>query len=191
MAVVFDFDGVLVNTLQENINAINAFSKKYDFPEMDRAAYIGMLDVNFTEYWQMMLGAQTSEFLADLHHYPRPHPILITGMREVLIDFKPPIVSSNHSSLINSVLRANGVTLPVYGVELDPSKVRKLTRLKNRPDIFVTDTTGDVKEGKTAGYTVIAVTWGFTPRESLEISKPHAIVNTPHELREAILYFSL
>ena len=191
MTVVFDYDGVLVNTLRANIDAINAFSEKYEFPKMDEEAYIRMLDANFAEYWQMLLGASSSSFMEDLHTYNRPHPVLLTGMKDLLLELKPPIVSSNHSSLINAVLNANGIHLPVYGVEQDPSKVRKLTKLQKRPDIFVTDTTGDVREGKLAGYTVIAVTWGFMPRASLERSQPHAIVTTPHELREAILHFSL
>jgi len=191
MVVAFDYDGVLVNTLEANISAINAFSGKYEFPEMDTQAYIRMLDANFAEYWQMLLGARSSEFMADLHAYPRPHPPLVSGMREVLLELQPPIVSSNHSSLIQTTLRANGLSLAVYGVEQDSSKIRKLTRLRNRPDIFVTDTTGDVREGKAAGYTVIAVTWGFTPRSSLEESGPHAIVTSPQELRDAILHFSI
>ena len=183
MSLVFDFDGVLVDTLQANIEAINAFSRKYKFPRMTVAVYTRMLDHNFTEYWQMMLGAHAKYFLNDLHTYPRPHPQLIPHMRELLLDFKPAIVSSNTSHLIRHVLQDNHVHVPVYGVDDHPSKIVKLLRLAVEPNVFVTDTAGDVLEGKRAGYFVIAVTWGFTPVAVMRKSQPHAIVNTPHELR--------
>ena len=183
MSIVFDFDGVLVDTLQANIEAINAFAGKYGFPPMTERTYVGMLDHNFTEYWQMLLGARAREFLTDLHLYPRPHPILVPHMRELLLDFKPALVSSNTSHLIRSVLRDNHVHVPVYGVDDHPSKTVKLGRLAVEPNVFVTDTAGDVVEGKHAGYFVIAVTWGFTPLDVLRKSQPHAIAHTPHELR--------
>jgi len=183
MSLVFDFDGVIVNTLHANIDAINAFADKYDFPLMTTDAYVRMLDHNFTDYWHMMLGAQARAFLSDLHNYPRPHPELVEGMRDILLDFKPAIVSSNTGHLIRHVLRDNDITIPVYGVDDHPSKVVKLGRLAKEPNVFVTDTAGDVIEGKHAKYFVIAVTWGFTPLTTLRKSQPHAIVSTPEELR--------
>jgi phosphoglycolate phosphatase-like HAD superfamily hydrolase len=184
VVLAFDFDGVLVNTLRENIDAINAYAARYEFPVMDEAAYVRMLDANFIEYWHMLLGARARDFLTDLHHHPRPHPTLLPEMRELLLEKKPVIVSSNYGSLITAVLAAHGVTLAVYGAETDSSKIRKLTRLKACPNVFVTDTAGDIIEGRSAGYTVIAVTWGFSPRATLEKAQPHHIVHTPRELRE-------
>lgn len=186
MSLVFDFDGVLVDTLEANIEAINAFASKYAFPRMTHATYTRMLDHNFTEYWQMLLGTRAKNFMRDLHAYPRPHPTLVPHMRELLLDFKPAIVSSNHSNLIKHVLHENHVSVPVYGVDDHPSKLVKLGRLATEPNVFVTDTAGDVLEGKRAGYFVIAVTWGFTSVAVLRKSQPHAIVNTPHELRELL-----
>jgi phosphoglycolate phosphatase-like HAD superfamily hydrolase len=190
MVLVFDFDGVVVNTLEDNRKAINAFAQKYGFTPLDVASFVTMQDSNFAEYWQHLLGERVEAFLTDLHHYPRPHPQLEESIRALLVDFSPAIVSSNTSTLIHRVLRENGVHLAVYGIDNHPSKVVKLTRLRedspSESNVFVTDTVGDIIEGKEAGYYVIAVTWGFTKREALEKSKPHAIVDTPQELREII-----
>jgi phosphoglycolate phosphatase-like HAD superfamily hydrolase len=107
-------------------------------------------------------------------------------MRELLLTHKPVIVSSNHSALIREVLLRHGITLPIYGVEEEPSKVRKLSRLRREPALFVTDSTGDILEGKQANYVVIAVSWGFTPVDALARAKPHRLVHTPRELQHAI-----
>ena len=48
------------------------------------------------------------------------------------------------------------------------------------------DTLGDIKEAHHLGVSVIAVTWGYQFRDSLEQANPLAIVNTTKELIELI-----
>ena len=187
MALVFDFDGVLVDTRNENMQTINNLAQKYRFEPLNAESYRNMTAYNFYEYWQMFLGTQSKDFFADLRWQPRPHPDLLPGMKTILEAHQPSIVSSNFSDIIRSVLAKNGITVPVYGGDVDMSKVRKLNHIKGEPDVFVTDTAGDVFEGKQAGYTIIAVTWGFNTRDMLLRSKPHHIVQTPHELHEELL----
>jgi phosphoglycolate phosphatase len=186
MSLVFDFDGVIVDTRDDNIKAINKLSKKYGFEPMTVESYTAMLGYNFTHYWEMLLGKACKSFMRDLHAVPRPHPRINPGVKEMLLNFRPAIVSSNSGSLIREVLKKEGIELPIYGVEYNPSKIEKLGKLRGEHNVFVTDTAGDVLEGKKAGYFVIAVTWGFTDEKSLAKVQPHAIVRAPEELRQIL-----
>lgn len=182
MALVFDFDGVIVDTKLDNIAAINVLAPRYGFDPIQLDQYISMASCNFYEYWQMLLGQHAEAFFSDLRMMPRAQPRIVDGMLDVLVVHRPAIVSSNFTELIKGVLASTNLSLDVYGGDFEPSKVRKLGMLSKEPDVFVTDTVGDVQEGKAAGYRVIAVTWGVNTREMLEKSAPHSIVATPQEL---------
>ncbi len=57
-----------------------------------------------------------------------------------------------------------------------------------RPDeaVLVGDSPFDLRAGRAAGLTTIAVTWGFFPRPVLERERPDMIVDTVPELRAAL-----
>ena len=52
--------------------------------------------------------------------------------------------------------------------------------------IFITDTLGDIEEGKKCGVKSIAVTWGYHPIETLKKGEPYKIISEQHELIDAI-----
>lgn len=56
--------------------------------------------------------------------------------------------------------------------------------LKTEPagTFFISDTVGDITEGKDFGFKTIAVTWGFHSRELLRQSSPDYIIESPEEL---------
>jgi phosphoglycolate phosphatase len=186
VALAFDFDGVLVDSRADNIEAINTLARKYSFEPMSVDAYNNMLLFNFYEYWQMLLGAHAKEFFADLHFMPRKTPQLLPGMHDLMLTYRPVIVSSNYSMLIREAIALPAETIAIYGGDQDVSKVRKLHKLKHIPDVFVTDTVGDIREGKQAGYTIIAVTWGFNSKELLVAEKPEFLVEHPEELHAVL-----
>jgi phosphoglycolate phosphatase len=189
MALAFDYDGVLVDVREDNIAVINAFAAKYGFEPITMQQYNSSLQYNFYDYWQMLLGEKAQAFFEDLHALPREPARLLPGMQKILTAHKPIIISSNVTYLIQTTLKAHDINLEVYGGDIEKSKVVKLSKYKAEPDVFVTDTAGDVKEGKEAGYIVIAVSWGFNTLEQLEASQPHKIVHTPQELHEALLLY--
>ena len=187
MSIVFDFDGVIVDSRSENIATLNALAAKYGYEPITLERYTAMTQHNFYEYWQMLLGEHAKEFFTDIHMISRAPGTLLPGMKEILLAHTPIIVSSNATPIIKNTLSKYDIALDVYGGDIDPSKVRKLGKVKQEPAIFVTDTPGDVHEGKIAGYTCIAVTWGFAPHEMLIASRPEHIVHTPQELHELLL----
>lgn len=60
----------------------------------------------------------------------------------------------------------------LQGIGLDPAK----------GSFFITDTSGDVREGKEAGIKTIATTWGYHTKEELVEAKPDYIVDDVQQL---------
>jgi phosphoglycolate phosphatase-like HAD superfamily hydrolase len=186
MAIVFDYDGVLVDARQDNIEALNLLAPKYGFTPFTFETYCEMNKENFYQYWDAKLGDRAAAFYKDLHALPRQKAHLLPGMREILLEHKPAIVSSNFTILIQRTLAENNVALEVFGGEQESSKTKKLLRLKHAPDIFVTDTAGDILEGREAGYIIIAVTWGYNNFETIIKAKPHYVVHSPQQLQRKL-----
>ena len=47
---------------------------------------------------------------------------------------------------------------------------------------YVGDTTGDIREAKTAGVRTVAVAWGWHSRERLAAVRPDHLVDKPQDL---------
>jgi phosphoglycolate phosphatase len=108
----------------------------------------------------------------------RRHPVLI--------------VTSNRSDIVEDFLsqaRITGVR-EILGGDKGKSKVPKLTAAlaayPHERAWFVGDTVGDVIEGRDAGVTTVAVTWGWHTEEQLLASAPDHLVHTPRELERLL-----
>jgi pyrophosphatase PpaX len=72
----------------------------------------------------------------------------------------------------------------------DPAPVLHALELLGRTAeraCYVGDAPFDLQAARAAGVGAIGVTWGFFSRETLEAQEPDLIVDTPHELLEAVL----
>ena len=105
------------------------------------------------------------------------------------------IVSSTPTSSIRTILDREGVSAcftDILGNDVHKSKVVKINMLlekhKVSPNdaVFITDTVGDILEGRVCGVKSIAVTWGFHEEKTLQKSKPTKMVSTPEDLLKAI-----
>jgi phosphoglycolate phosphatase len=179
--VVFDFDGTLYDSEAEVWRTIS-FQKRFA-PELAviktrqdlRDIYRG----NFYEEvcrWNRMPIKQAPALARRMRKcfvrdYSAP---IIPGIKAVIKalskGFQLAVVSSNYGSAMRKLLRRDGIEkyfVAVSGAESGKSKkdriVALLKRRHVRPEqaVYVTDTTGDVKESRKAGLEVIAVGWGF------------------------------
>ena len=53
--------------------------------------------------------------------------------------------------------------------------------------MYVTDTSGDVREAASVDIPSVGVTWGYHPRQTLERANPRSIVDTPQALVEFLI----
>jgi len=193
--VMFDFDGVLVNTLDMAL-AINQEIR----PAMTREEYLHKHEGNVLAAFDTLSDAMQSgiDFFAEYHKRLRHHeviPALAEVIRDLARRYVLVIVSSTSTQIIREYLTQQRLEVyfdDILGKDVAPSKTTKLTmvcaqhRLVPAECAFITDTLGDLREAAAAGVPAIAVTWGYHPAETLARGNPAPLVHTPDQLRKVI-----
>ncbi len=200
---MFDFDGVLVDTLglcyeiNKELNphlGIDSYTTLYDgnvYETIQSAAKSGMNWVFHSK----------DEF--DQKYYVRARELRIPAelkdvVRELSASFSLAIVSSTPSPAIAEILEKEGLRecfAEILGADVHTSKVIKIQSLLDsyhcapEETVLITDTTGDIGEARAAGVASIAVSWGFHGKDKLQKADPYAVVDTVPELLGSIRGF--
>jgi len=198
--IMFDFDGVLIHTgdlllrLQREANPhlpddyFGAMSHGNFHENLERAIREGDYKVQpdwDEKYSQGILELGTHDVIREL----------ITFLSRT---YRLTIVSSSPSAYIEKVLEKENIRNcfdDILGSDVHTSKIVKIKSLLEKyavapsDTIFITDTSGDIKEGNACGVLSIGVTWGLHKRETLIECEPFAVVDTVPELEHAIEQF--
>jgi len=192
--VIFDFDGVLVDTLimcheiSKEVNKdlpLSAFRDLFNgniFDSIESNPNVEQHPQFFEHYEEQSRELTIPESLKDL--------VAKLSKKHTLA-----IVLATPSGLITKILEQTGMSQyfsDILGRDIHTSKVVKnkmlLEKYKINPGntVFITDTAGDVYEARECEIPSIAVTWGYQEEESLRKAKPEKIVSAPEDLLKAI-----
>lgn len=195
----FDFDGVVVDTKDL---CYRLFIESTPHATMDD--YIALFHGNI--YEELLKLGHTPEFLAkdtERHFRRYAEHILdvppVDGMRELLSELarsgESVVVTSSKDDLVIEWFKRHGFhayVSRVMGKDTHHSKREKFRLLFDEharvPDdcVFVTDTTGDIREAREEGVPSVAVSWGFMTPEMLAKENPFHIAHSVQDLRQAI-----
>lgn len=198
--VIFDFDGVLVNTTDLNFR----ISKSVN-PEMSKEYYHALSLGNFHENIKKATKddgyvvhpewiTKYCEGLLEL----TTHDIIRNLVKDISASHRLAIVSSTYSSNIRDFLKQEGIEHlfeDILGSDVHVSKTIKIQKLLDEYSIspekalFITDTLGDIREGNECKVSSIGVTWGTHENEILKLGDPFSIVDTVPELESEISRF--
>lgn len=196
---LFDFDGVLVDSLAFYEQAVNRCLTALGAPPLEsRQEYLDIFEDNFYEGIRKK-GVDVEAFmavsaaLAPELDYSLVQPV--AGLAPVLAalaaDHELLVISSNAAEVIRPLLDRFGIArhfADVLGLEFTLSKVAKIrhamARFASEPDdtYYIGDTAGDIREAREAGVRAVAVTWGWHTREKLARVDPDVIVDAPADL---------
>ncbi len=200
--VMFDFDGVLADSLDSFCAAMEAAFAGIGRPDLaTREQVLSLLDDNwFASLARAGVTAAEARTLEDifaaalsppalLHCFPGvPAMLERLARRHLLI-----VITSSTAAIVNGFLAAHQLSgiEQVMGAEVDTSKVRKIERVVAAHERaacywYVGDTTGDILEGRKAGVRTIGVTWGWHGARRLRTVSPDHLVDTPLKLAEII-----
>lgn len=203
--IIFDYDGVLADTLDDLIQfgqeACNQLGVNHVVTKDD----LSNLEVmSFATYGRACKVPEPliDEFVRislNLFAEKASPPAIFDGVSEVIQHFsskhKIAIVTTNSSQNVHAFLTQHGLDSlvhAVYGVDTPGSKAQKISiareRFANNGEavFMIGDALSDVRAAKEAGVTSIAVTWGHQSLETLQRGEPDFVVNYPSELIEAI-----
>lgn len=191
--VIFDFDGVLANTTELNykihkdVNGNLTWEKFQQFSEVNFFEGMGkaikdekyIIPPKFFEIYEKNLS------LINIHD------ILRDSILELRKKYRLAIVSACRSDSISNFLQKQNIRNcfdDILGIDNHTSKVVKIKSLLEKykvlpkDAVFVTDTLGDILEGKSCGIYSIAVTWGLHSKETLKKGAPSKIIDEPSDL---------
>ena len=196
---LFDFDGVLVDSLSLYEKSVNICLERIGKPLIaSREEFLDLFEDNFFSAIATR-GVDVGEFMAASkavtpaldYGVVRPVTELIPVLAELKKRHGLIIISSNSSFAIRLMLAKFGFDPffdDVLGADFNFSKIEKILYAMGHfganggHTFYVCDTAGDVREAREAGVKTVAVTWGWHPRERLERARPDAIIETPEDL---------
>lgn len=196
-AIIFDFDGVIVDTFNFSYGIYKQvqptlteeqFRSWFNgniYDKLDQDEKQNIPQVSDEDFWPA--------YVASIENQA-PNSYLAAAIKKFSQQYKLFIVSSTETEVIKTYLDKflPGIFIKIYGADIEKSKVKKIQMLcaeyELSPDecIFVTDTTGDIVEGRKAGVKSIAVSWGFHSAVSLASESPLAIVDRPESLYKTV-----
>jgi phosphoglycolate phosphatase len=193
--IMFDFDGVLVDTL------LTCFTVSQEVNEdMSLEEYKGFFEGNI--YNAIRKNGEPRKINTDfINRYSTLTRTLTvpSELKQVLktlaTNYIFTVVSSTQAVLIREILERESLAEyfdDILGSDVHKSKVVKIQMIlekyaiKSQNCAFVTDTLGDIKEAQECSVPSIAVTWGFHDPQTLQKGNPAYIVDTPEELLEAV-----
>jgi len=190
--IIFDFDGVIVNTCQLSIEINKEIFEDLDFSEIQDWAEGNVFEKKFRDGYT---GDHENYYY---QHYSQRIKSLepVLGMKGVFeemkkMGYKLAVVSSSFSDVIEKFLKDNGLDeyfVEIMGKDVSPSKVAKFKmifekhNIKAKETLIVTDSVGDVKEAKEVKMKTIGVTWGIHEKERLERAKADFIAENVEEI---------
>ena len=205
--VIFDYDGVLADTLDDLLVFGQAACNKLGVKHLVTRDDLSNLQVmSFASYGR---ACQVPEHLVDefvkiclnLFAEKKSPPAIFAGLSDVIrrlsVNHVIAIVTTNSSQNVNAFLvkhRLDNLVHAVYGVDSPGSKAQKISMAQNRllekrtqESVFmVGDSLSDILAAKEASVTSIAVTWGHQSLENLLRGNPDYLVSSPHDLIEVI-----
>jgi len=196
---LFDFDGVLVDSLDVYEKTVTDCLKKMNQPlTRGREEFLELFEGNFYESL-VKKGVDLNEFikasvdiLAQVNLKDiKPIAAVVPVVRELQTKHTLLVVSSNESSSIKESLELfhyNGYFQEILGSDFMFSKKEKILYAIKKYHVapqdiyYIGDTTGDIKEGKQAGIKTVGVSWGWHSKEKMASAKPDYLFDTPQEL---------
>ncbi|OGI15103.1 MAG: hypothetical protein A3E38_00570 [Candidatus Moranbacteria bacterium RIFCSPHIGHO2_12_FULL_54_9] len=202
-AIIFDFDGTLVDIEPLFIEVFNALAPEFryapllpdDIPEIKklgaREFIQRRLKIPFWKIWKLERRGK-EEYRRRMEHIG-----LFPGMKEVVEQlrnggYRVGILSSNASSTVSDLVKKFDMEVDfisqsaIFGKARAIRKTLKKENLDIAAVIYVGDEVRDVEACREIGVDMLAVTWGLNEKESLILAgAPTA--DTPEELLSRLL----
>jgi phosphoglycolate phosphatase len=196
---LFDFDGVLVDSLEVYERRVKLCLEKIGSPIIrSREDFLVLFEDNFYE-GIVKKGIDLAAFInasrtiptQDDYDQMAPFTPILPVLQELKKNNILTIISSNISKVIHAIFSRygfNGCFREVLGADFGYSKEEKILlamrrfQMEKESTYYVGDTVGDIKEARLAGVKTVAVTWGWHNKERLETVSPDYLIETPDDL---------
>lgn len=199
--LLFDYDGVIADSLDIIWECFDKINKKYNFfPFKNKieltkiwdqnlfksVSKLGISTINLVKFYKEWV-----DLLIQNNEKVKPFVGLKSILKKLSKNNYLTIISSNDYEVVSDFLKRNSLFNYfnlILGVEKGRSKRKKLKLVLNEFKIpknrtyFITDTIGDLKEVRDFGIKTVAVTWGYHDKNKLQKENPDFLIETPKGL---------
>ena len=194
--ILFDFDGVIVNSCQMSYEINREYFSDIQFSELQDWAegnvFTKKLRDDFDEKSEAYYFEQYSRRIVEL--------VPVEGMENIfkeldLQGYQLIVVSSADEASIRKYFVEHNLDkyfIEIMAKDTHTSKVEKFKmvfkkyKIKPSETLIVTDTTGDVKEAREVKMKAIGVIWGLHEKERLEKNGTDFIAENPNDILAGI-----
>ncbi len=204
--ILFDFDGVIVDSIEIFSNAVNAAGNELRqpvvfFPEDLRSIrYMSIPEIvkkaNVDPALTDQFIAGIDKFLLNRTNEFSVFPDMPVVLKELSRLAHIGIVSATPVAVISKVIDNHSLTEYIdiiAGGDQPGSKAKKINAIRESNDspvnktCIVGDTVSDIEQGKLAGVTTVAVNWGWHSAEWIRRFSPNFEAKTPLDLLDLIV----
>jgi phosphoglycolate phosphatase len=192
--IMFDFDGVIAGSLDEQCRACVETLRARGFADLATPAQF--LDFTETNWLAALADAGVPEDVVEeleeaFGAIPSPDlfPEMVAVIERLAAAHPVVVITSSRTSVVEGILAEHGVrgVVEVLGGEQEASKTRKIRSVRRRfgeplPAWYACDTVGDVLEARAAGVGTVGVAWGWHEVERLRRVKPDRMAHAPSDL---------
>ncbi|GAB4503411.1 MAG: HAD family hydrolase [Anaerolineales bacterium] len=199
--ILFDFDGVLADTLDDLLQfgqqACDALGVTHTATQADLDA----LEVMSFATYGLQMGVPESlvddfvRICIDKFNHKETPPAMFEGLADVIRKLSEKhdiaVITGNASQTVQAFLTAHRLerhVRAIFGLDMPGSKVAKIEQARasftagNETVWMVGDSTSDIRAAKEAAVKSIAVSWGHQSVERLSRAGPDYLVHSPEEL---------
>jgi len=199
--IIFDFDGVLADTLDDMLNFAQAVCTELGVNRIPTPTDLDALEtMSFVEYGKQLGVPATliDEFVSRClkRFIEKPHPPKIfLGMAEVVEQLSNhhvlAIVTGNTTPAVENFLIENGILQyisAIFAVDQPGSKMEKILKAKSQLAMdkdevyYVGDAVSDIHAARQVSVKSVAVGWGHQSLGKLVKTNPDHIVHAPEEI---------
>jgi phosphoglycolate phosphatase-like HAD superfamily hydrolase len=198
---IFDYDGVIVDSLDTNLQIAARAGRKMGCPVHPSQADIERLEnITFDDLGRQIGVPENkilkfTEIVFDLLAQNAISPPIFPGIKTVIHKLRRKshlvVITTNVKIAVDQVLEGGGLYHDidlVMGVEQNGSKSEKICQAMAAFNVsasftyMIGDAVSDIREAHKAGVNSIAVNWGYHPGEKLQQASPGYMVNAPEDI---------
>ena len=195
--IIFDFDGVLGDSLDAAVSVISTVGPKYGFPKVTKEEIrdngISGL-ISKYKISPIRLPFLVNEFRKELNKIietVKPIKDIEVVLKELSKIYQLGILSSNSQLNLTSFIAKNNwnqyfsfifSNSSLFGKHISLSKLFKERKIEKDEVIYVGDEERDVKAAKKIMIPVVGVLWGYESKEILGRQHPDFIAKQPSDL---------
>jgi len=200
--IIFDFDGTIVDSLDLSFHIYNELANKFKYRPITREEMHVLKNAPLKERFKKVglplyrIPKMTFEVMT-MYNSGIKHLKAFDGINELLDNLKNTglnlsVLSSNSVNNITDFFENNNIvgfdniisSNNIFGKHKTLKKFMKHNNLSSDEIIYVGDELRDVEACKKLAIKVIAVLWGFDPKNLLETGNPDCFAAEPEDIYE-------